>query len=254
MRRLRGLALNWSMYGTLPLDGHTRAAHGALDGQKRGKDGFFDTPVGKVAAPLQSGVASFDIHCRCRLRAEIPGYPPQMRYVRGDGKRSWMSYEEWREKVSEGKPPSGEVVYRGKRGGWVRKHSGRKEQEDAQNLRTARILADNGHQVELVKKSDVKSVKSADAFIDGDIWEIKTSFKPSKNAVRKAIKRASKQADRVVLHINGGGIEDKVLKEAISEEFSLHSNLSSLVLIKKDHLIGKFKRRAILEWKDNYRK
>ena len=72
------------------LDKRTRPEHGALDGQKRGEDGFFDTAVGKVAVPLQSGVASFDIQCRCKLRAQIPGYPPKMRYVRGDGKRPWL--------------------------------------------------------------------------------------------------------------------------------------------------------------------
>ena len=61
------------------LDSRTRDEHGAIDGQHRGEDGFFDTAVGKVSAPLHSGVASFDINCRCRLRGEIEGFEPEFR-------------------------------------------------------------------------------------------------------------------------------------------------------------------------------
>lgn len=92
------------------LDLKTRARHGSMDGKKRGEDGLFDTgysDIGKVQGPLQSGVASFDIHCRCRVRAQIPGYPPEKRYVRGNGGIPWVSYKDWKAGLKSGKynPP-----------------------------------------------------------------------------------------------------------------------------------------------------
>ena len=90
-------------YWDAALDDRTRAAHGRMDGEKRGPDGMFDTPVGKIPAPMTSGVPSFDINCRCRIRGQIPGYPPQTRYVRGEGSVPWISYEEWKRGLESGK-------------------------------------------------------------------------------------------------------------------------------------------------------
>lgn len=83
------------------LDGRTRPAHAALDG--RAKDdpdkGWFVLEIGWVSAPLHSGVASFDINCRCRTRDQVKGYPPEERYVRGDGIKPYQTYGQWKEDV-----------------------------------------------------------------------------------------------------------------------------------------------------------
>ena len=84
------------------LDGRTRPEHGALDGQKMQDKGWYVTKLQQwVKAPLQSGVASFDIHCRCRIRAEIEGYPPLVRGVKGEGQQPWTDYETWKKSVQE---------------------------------------------------------------------------------------------------------------------------------------------------------
>lgn len=86
------------------LDKGTRPEHGRMDGKKRDEEGMFNSPdVGKVAGPLQSGIASFDIHCRCRVRAQVAGYPPEMRYTRGDGAIPWVNYEDWKKGLVSGK-------------------------------------------------------------------------------------------------------------------------------------------------------
>ncbi|WP_320130260.1 phage minor head protein [uncultured Sphaerochaeta sp.] len=79
------------------LDGRTRAAHAALDGQERNEaKGGWDVPgIGVVSAPLHSGVASFDVNCRCRLRSQVKGYPPGERYIRGDGITAYQTFEQW---------------------------------------------------------------------------------------------------------------------------------------------------------------
>lgn len=67
---------NWKIWDA-PLDKKTRVEHGALDGQAKNKErnGWIVLSIGLVRAPLQSGVASFDINCRCRIRGQVKGYP-----------------------------------------------------------------------------------------------------------------------------------------------------------------------------------
>ena len=92
------------------LDRGTRPAHGRMDGKKKGVDGMYNSPdVGKVAGPLMSGIADFDIHCRCRQRAQIPGYPPEKRYIRGQGEVPWINYENWNKGLNERGRFSGKV-------------------------------------------------------------------------------------------------------------------------------------------------
>lgn len=80
------------------LDSRTRPAHGALDGKPKddSEKGWNVPGIGWVSAPLHSGVASFDINCRCRMRDQVKGYPPKERYVRGDGIKPYQTYEEWK--------------------------------------------------------------------------------------------------------------------------------------------------------------
>jgi SPP1 gp7 family putative phage head morphogenesis protein len=81
------------------LDSRTRPEHGALDGKKKQEKGWKVPGIGWVTAPLQSGVASFDIHCRCRIRGQIKGYPPHIRGKKGTGQTPWMDYETWKQGV-----------------------------------------------------------------------------------------------------------------------------------------------------------
>ena len=83
------------------LDSRTRPEHGALDGKPRLEKGWNVPSIGWVEAPLHSGVASFDIHCRCRVRGQIKGYPPQVRGVKGKGQQPWVDYESWKKAVQQ---------------------------------------------------------------------------------------------------------------------------------------------------------
>jgi SPP1 gp7 family putative phage head morphogenesis protein len=80
------------------LDSRTRDSHGELDGQRAHyKNGqpFWDTEVGEVSGPMQSGVASFDINCRCRIRGEVEGFKPEKRRIAGEIQK-YQTYKEWK--------------------------------------------------------------------------------------------------------------------------------------------------------------
>lgn len=83
------------------LDSRTRPAHAALDGRPKddSEKGWYVPEIGYVVAPLHSGVASFDINCRCRTRNQVKGFPPNERYVRGDGIKPYQTYEKWKRQI-----------------------------------------------------------------------------------------------------------------------------------------------------------
>lgn len=89
------------------LDSRTRPSHGALDGQRKDNehDGWYVPELGTyVKGPRESGVASFDINCRCRTHASITGNLPSGRYIRGRSTdEPYITYSDWmREKAKQG--------------------------------------------------------------------------------------------------------------------------------------------------------
>jgi len=101
--RARELGCDIEIVWDATLDARTRPAHGALDGkvQDDPEKGWWVESLGKyVSAPLHSGVAAFDVNCRCRKRAQVKGFPPDERYVRGDGVVPYQTYQEWKDKIT----------------------------------------------------------------------------------------------------------------------------------------------------------
>lgn len=83
------------------LDSRTRTSHGKLDGvpAKHDEGGYYwNSDVGRIAGPLQSGIARWDCNCRCRTRGQIAGYEPKVRRIRDEGIKPYITYKEWKKK------------------------------------------------------------------------------------------------------------------------------------------------------------
>lgn len=86
----------------------------------------------------------------------------------------------------------------------------KKSAEEEQNLAVAKIIADKlGVDVNLRYNDPTK--KTADATINGESWEIKTNYSPTKSAIDSSIKNAKGQAKNVILHIQS----DIKVKDAV---------------------------------------
>jgi hypothetical protein len=97
-KRARELGVETVDVWDATLDGDTRPEHGRLDGVEakyRSGQPYWDTAVGRVRGPLQSGVASFDINCRCAVTGRVKGYEPKVRRIRDQGVVPYKSYEQW---------------------------------------------------------------------------------------------------------------------------------------------------------------
>jgi len=98
--RARENGINGNDIWDATLDGDTRPSHKALDGKPRPKSGvwsvFHNGSMVDAPRPLASGIASFDIMCRCRLRFQVEGYEPQLRRTRDAGLVPYVTYENWK--------------------------------------------------------------------------------------------------------------------------------------------------------------
>lgn len=82
------------------LDDRTRDSHGALDGQKAQYENgqpYWYVNGYRTPGPGQSGVASEDINCRCRVRGEVEEFKPEKRRIAGKIEK-YQTYSEWKEK------------------------------------------------------------------------------------------------------------------------------------------------------------
>ncbi len=81
------------------LDNRTRTDHRIMDGQKVQMNEEFTLPDGnKTPAPGMSGIAAQDVKCRCSVRAEVMGFAPKVRRIKGEGIQEYQTYSEWESK------------------------------------------------------------------------------------------------------------------------------------------------------------
>lgn len=79
------------------VDDRTRDDHQDMDGQVADKDGLFHFPSGGTTpAPGMSGIAEQDINCRCVVRAQIKGFAPKVRRIRGEGETAYRTFSDWK--------------------------------------------------------------------------------------------------------------------------------------------------------------
>jgi hypothetical protein len=76
------------------LDNRTRPEHGALDGVAKTEEGW-NLGGQWVDGPGLSGDPAQDINCRCAVRGQIEGYPPEVRRIRDEGVVPYITYDDW---------------------------------------------------------------------------------------------------------------------------------------------------------------
>jgi hypothetical protein len=78
------------------LDGKTRPTHAQADGTKKDENGYFYVGREKARYPADENLTARErISCRCRIRAEILGYPPELRRDKETGVIPYQTYEDW---------------------------------------------------------------------------------------------------------------------------------------------------------------
>ena len=101
-------------------------------------------------------------------------------------------------------------------------------------LETAKSLANSGHTVEFKKKVEGYKVHSANAYIDGDLWEFKAPKSCKLDAVERNLRRAKKQSDRIVFDsVRMKKIPDSAIEREIKSKAPLISSIREVRLINR---------------------
>lgn len=82
----------------------------------------------------------------------------------------------------------------------------------------------------MIQPVNKEGVRTADAIVDGEFWEIKTNKTPSKSAIDHEIRKANTQAKRMIINVTSG-IEEDVLMRGIKGRLP-HTKIEELVIIK----------------------
>lgn len=128
------------------------------------------------------------------------------------------------------------TMYESASGGKVTKSYAGTPKEETQNLAAAKVLADKkGWKVDL--QFNTPNRKSADAKINGEYWEIKTNYTPTKNSIDTLLKSAKGQSGKIILHIQSDiGIRDVITTARARMNRSAWIE-NVLVITKKEKLI-----------------
>ena len=90
-------------------------------------------------------------------------------------------------------------VFQAPNGGFVDMHETHGKLESRQNIPIALFLAACGERVRLLPVSAATGAKNPDATRNDIIWEFKKPSAISRNAIDKALRDGSRQADRILL-------------------------------------------------------
>ena len=99
---------------------------------------------------------------------------------------------------------------------------------------TAKALANCGHRVEFKKKTEGYKVHSADAFVDGELWEFKAPDGNRLSTVEKNLRRAKNQSSLIIFDsIRIKKIPDFAIEREILAKAPLIKSIERIIFINK---------------------
>ena len=99
-------------------------------------------------------------------------------------------------------------------------------------LETAKALANYGHKIEFKKADDGYKVHSADAYVDGKLWEFKAPNGSRLATVEKNLRRAKDQSDKIVFDsVRIKRIPDIAIKREILSKAPLITGVSEIIFV-----------------------
>ena len=101
-------------------------------------------------------------------------------------------------------------------------------------LETAKALVNFSHTVEFKRKTEGYKVYSADAYIDGVLWEFKAPNGSKLDTVERNLRRAKEQSDHVVFDsIRMKKVPDFAIKREILSKAPLISGIRGVIFVNR---------------------
>ncbi len=99
-------------------------------------------------------------------------------------------------------------------------------------LKTAKALAGAGYVVEFVRRRETEHEKTADALIDGEMWEFKAPKSGKLKAVERNLKRGRRQSENIVFDGRRmKGVPDEAIEREVRSQAFKVSNIRRLIYV-----------------------
>ena len=109
--------------------------------------------------------------------------------------------------------------------------------------KTAKFLTLYGFNIEVICPNNTPKTKSPDILMSGTIWEMKAPIKYNKNTLKKKIRKASSQAQRVIYDLRNVKKDHDELRRAVIKLFEGNPNIRRMIIITKDNQVLEFFKR-----------
>lgn len=100
-------------------------------------------------------------------------------------------------------------------------------------IRTAHSIAAAGYTITLVAKSEIDGVKTADALIDGETWEMKAPTSNSRKAIQKNMHKALKQSRNLIIDSRRMDVPGLVIEREVRSLAPKLKSLRKLLFVNK---------------------
>lgn len=109
-------------------------------------------------------------------------------------------------------------------------------------LLTAEALSACGYTVEFIRKSDNEFQQSADAYLDGELYEMKAPTGGHLSVVGKNIKKAMNQSYCIVFDSKRmKNVRDQQVLGELKKQLSLNRKIKSLIFVDKKRTVTKLR-------------
>lgn len=106
--------------------------------------------------------------------------------------------------------------------------------------RTVKLLTLYGFSIEVIKPVNTPKVNNPDILMSGTIWEMKAPMKYNENTLKIKMKKASKQAKRIVFDFRNMEKEYKEAQEFVVKLFIGNYEMRRMIIITKDKKVLDF--------------
>lgn len=109
--------------------------------------------------------------------------------------------------------------------------------------RTAKFLTLYGFNVEIIRPNNSPKMRNPDVLMSGTLWEMKAPIKYNENTLKKKIKKASEQAQKIVYDLRNVKRGHKKLQSSVIKLFTGNADIRRMILITKDGKVLDFYKR-----------
>lgn len=108
---------------------------------------------------------------------------------------------------------------------------------------TMKLLTLYGFSMDVILPSNTPKINNPDTLIDGTLWEIKTPLTYNKNKLENRMRKASKQANRVVFDLSNIKKDYTKAEKCVIKLFESIPGIRRMILITKDKKLLDYRKK-----------